>query len=134
MNYLKTLQNFNYENSDKNHYDNVIVINLDIEDIDNYLYENIIQYGFLNLLTLKPDVSYDIFVNLIKLIDNLSLLNNYIEIGKYFAVMFENKTNYQKYEDINITVINNNIKEYIEGYISVKDQYEILKPLESYIL
>ena len=66
--------------------------------------------------------------------DKVSLLNNYIEIGKYFAVMFENRTNYQKYEDINITVINNNIKEYIEGYISVKDQYEILKPLESYIL
>jgi len=134
MNYLKTLQNFNYENSDKNHYDNSIVINLNIKDIDNYLYENIIQYGFFKLLTLKNDVLYDIFVNLIKLMDDVSLLNNYIEIGKYFALMFDNKDNYKKYEDINITVINNNIKEYIEAYISVKDQYEILKPLESYIL
>jgi len=134
MNYLKTLQNFNYQNSDKNHYDNVIVINLDIIDIDNYLYENIIKYGFFKLLTLKNDILYNIFVNLIKLMDKLSLLNNYIEIGKYFALMFDNKDNYQKYEDINITNFNNNIKEYIEGYISVKDQYEILKPLESYIL
>ena len=134
MNYLKTLQNFNYQNSDKNHYDNSIVINLNIKDIDNYLYENIIQYGFFKLLTLKNDVLYDIFVNLIKLMDDVSLLNNYIEIGKYFALMFDNKDNYKKYEDINITVINNNIKEYIEAYISVKDQYEILKPLESYIL
>jgi len=63
--------------------------------------------------------------------DGVSLLNNYIEIGKYFALIFDN---YKKYEDINITVINNNIKEYIEAYTSVKDEYEILKPLESYIL
>ena len=89
---------------------------------------------YLNLLTLKSNVLYDIFVNLIKLMDGVSLLNNYIEIGKYFALMFDNKDNYKKYEDINITVINNNIKEYIEAYTSVKDEYEILKPLESYIL
>jgi hypothetical protein len=86
---------------------------------------------YLNLLTLKSNVLYDIFVNLIKLMDGVSLLNNYIEIGKYFALIFDN---YKKYEDINITVINNNIKEYIEAYTSVKDEYEILKPLESYIL
>jgi hypothetical protein len=131
---LENLPNFNYEKSNKKHYDNSIVINLNITDIDNYLYDNIIKYGFLNLLTLKPDVLYDIFVNLIRLMDDVSLLNNYIEIGKYFALMFDNKDNYKKYEDINITVINNNIKEYIEAYTSVKDEYEILKPLESYIL
>ena len=131
---LESLPKFDYEKSNKKHYDNLIVINLNITDIDNYLYENIIKYGFLNLLTLKPDVLYDIFVNLIRLMDDVSLLNNYIEIGKYFALMFDNKDNYKKYEDINITVINNNIKEYIEAYTSVKDEYEILKPLESYIL